>query len=147
MSEKETKSYGEIDAKLEKILSAPALNGGFNKLIGNVDTVLASTEKLKEDVSKIKESIYDPNSGLFSRIKDNENELKRLKEIEQNCPYQKDIKDENERYQNLILRIDRLETFKSIVTSSLYIFVPWTLGITAKIIYDIIIYLLTKSTP
>lgn len=47
---------------LEKKLDAPVLNGGFDRLFSNV-------EQIKTDVDKLNAAIFDPEKGLFVRVK------------------------------------------------------------------------------
>lgn len=52
----------------QKINSSSALNGGFDTLMYKVDKIEESQGKMLTTVDEIKEAIYDPDSGLFSRI-------------------------------------------------------------------------------
>jgi len=52
----------------QKIMSAGALNGSFEKLLGQVDVIEESQVKLVKSVDLIHEAIYDPDAGIFARI-------------------------------------------------------------------------------
>lgn len=54
----------------EKIDSSRALNGGFNELMSKVDKVEDQQQKINSSVQDLKAAIYNPDDGLFSRIKD-----------------------------------------------------------------------------
>jgi hypothetical protein len=63
-----------------KITGAKALNGGFDQLIDDV-------AEIGTDVRSIKKAMYEPDSGMFSRIKDLETEsIRRLEFIVETKP-------------------------------------------------------------
>lgn len=53
----------------EKLQQAHALNGGFDTLMLKVDTIEKSTERVATQVDGLHQAIYDPDQGLFARIK------------------------------------------------------------------------------
>jgi seryl-tRNA synthetase len=57
-----------------KILSAPAMNGGFSTLMYKIEKIEQSQEQLVEKVDEIRVVLYDPDNGLYARIKNVENE-------------------------------------------------------------------------
>lgn len=56
-----------------KILSAPAMNGGFSTLMYKIEKIEQSQEQLVEKVDEIRVVLYDPDNGLYARIKNVEN--------------------------------------------------------------------------
>lgn len=54
----------------ERINSAPALNGGFDKMLATVEVLVVSQEEMKDKVNNIHTAIYDPENGLFTRVKE-----------------------------------------------------------------------------
>lgn len=52
----------------QKINNSPALNGGFDTLMYKVDKIEESQGKIVMTVDEIREAIYQPDTGLFSRI-------------------------------------------------------------------------------
>jgi hypothetical protein len=52
----------------QKVNSSPALNGGFDTLLYKVDKIEESQGKIVSTVDKIHAAIYEPDTGLFSRI-------------------------------------------------------------------------------
>lgn len=55
---------GPPDAVIHEIrtkLEAPVLNGGF-------ETLLATVETIDQNVKKLNDAVYDPDSGLYFRI-------------------------------------------------------------------------------
>ena len=59
----------------DKILSAPAMNGGFTTLLYKVENIEQSQCQLTEKVDQIHHVLYEPDSGLYARIKN----------VEKNC--------------------------------------------------------------
>jgi hypothetical protein len=51
------------------LLSAPALNGGFDTLMFKVDKIEEAQGQMVETINKIHTAIYDPDHGLYSRIR------------------------------------------------------------------------------
>lgn len=57
-----------------KVIGAKALNGGFEQLVEDVSEIGA-------DIRSIKKSVYEPDSGLFSRVRELEIETHRRQEL------------------------------------------------------------------
>ena len=51
-----TETLIELNAKLERLLSG-------------IDSLGVNQERMCEDISKIKEAVYNPDSGLYARIR------------------------------------------------------------------------------
>jgi hypothetical protein len=62
-------NYKQILEMQDKILSAPAMNGGFTTLLYKVENIEQSQEKLVEKVDQIHGVLYEPDTGLYARIK------------------------------------------------------------------------------
>ena len=45
------------------------LNGKLERLLNGIDTLGANQERMCEDISKIKEAMYNPDAGLYARLK------------------------------------------------------------------------------
>jgi len=52
-----------------KINSSPMLNGGFDKLVISVEHIREKQQESSEKLDKITQALYDPDEGLFSRMK------------------------------------------------------------------------------
>jgi len=65
-----------------KILSAPAMNGGFSTLMYKIEKIEQGQDQLVEKVDEIRDVMYDPDSGLYARIKNIENSVVDEKRIE-----------------------------------------------------------------
>jgi len=59
-----------------KITSAKSLNGGFDKLAGDVEHIKEAQREVLEAVRGVKQTLYEPDSGLFSRVKELESDSK-----------------------------------------------------------------------
>ena len=64
-----------------KITSAKSLNGGFDKLAGDVEHIKEAQREVLDAVRGVKQTLYEPDSGLFSRVKELETESERRKEF------------------------------------------------------------------
>ena len=46
------------------------MNGKFDIMIQSIDVVKEKQEEMAEDVAKIKEAVYNPDSGLYARLRE-----------------------------------------------------------------------------
>ena len=70
-----------------KVVNAPAMNGGFDKLLNEVDHIRKTQKDILEGVRGVKQNLYEPDSGLFSRVKELEMESQsRLEFIQESKP-------------------------------------------------------------
>ena len=67
----------KVENMEHKITSAKSLNGGFDKLAGDVEHIKESQREVLDAVRGVKKSLYEPDSGLFSRVKELETESAR----------------------------------------------------------------------
>lgn len=67
----------ELDAELRrvlkdlqsKVMKSPALNGGFDTLMLKIEGIEKGQDHLVDRVDSIYEAVYNPDTGLFSRLK------------------------------------------------------------------------------
>lgn len=52
-----------------KINSSPALNGGFDRMLVMVEHIQEKQEETSDKVDKIHDGLYNPDSGLYARVK------------------------------------------------------------------------------
>lgn len=45
------------------------LNSKLERLLNGIDTLGANQERMSEDLSKIKEAVYNPDEGLYARLR------------------------------------------------------------------------------
>lgn len=53
----------------DKLRNAHVLNGGFDLLMEKIAKIEDVQDKILDDVNDLKKTMYDPDDGLFSRIK------------------------------------------------------------------------------
>ena len=46
------------------------INGKFDRMLQSIDTVKDKQEEMADDISKIKEAVYNPDSGLYARLRE-----------------------------------------------------------------------------
>jgi len=66
--------YRHIIEMQDKILSAPAMNGGFTTLMCKVENIEKSQSQLVQKVDQIHGVLYEPDTGLYARLKKVEND-------------------------------------------------------------------------
>jgi|TARA_R110001583_G_scaffold36347_4_gene119820 hypothetical protein len=82
MSEEILKIVLEKVEKVEnKISNAKSMNGGFDKLMIEVEHIKEAQADILDGVRGVKQNLYEPDSGLFSRVKELETESERRKEF------------------------------------------------------------------
>tara|TARA_R100001443_G_scaffold117079_1_gene139825 strand:+ start:205 stop:663 length:459 start_codon:yes stop_codon:yes gene_type:complete len=82
MSDEILKIVLEKVEKVEnKISNAASMNGGFDKLMNEVEHIKETQADILEGVRGVKQNLYEPDSGLFSRVKELETESERRKEF------------------------------------------------------------------
>ena len=67
----------KVDKMECKLAAAASLNGGFDKLLSQVEHIKESQTEVLQGLRGIKKSLYEPDSGLFSRVKELESESAR----------------------------------------------------------------------
>ena len=45
------------------------LNSKLERLLNGIDTFGVNQERMSDDISKIKEAVYNPDSGLYARLR------------------------------------------------------------------------------
>ena len=45
------------------------LNAKLERVINGIDTLHANQERMGDDISKIKEAVYNPDEGLYARLR------------------------------------------------------------------------------
>ena len=76
-------TLAQVIASLERTLShiqdklhnAHVLNGGFDRLMERIQSIEDTQVKILDEVEIVKKTIYDPDNGIYSRIKDNNTEI------------------------------------------------------------------------
>ena len=55
---------------VENAVALAEMNGKFDIMIQSFDTVKEKQEEMADDVAKIKEAVYNPDSGLYARLRE-----------------------------------------------------------------------------
>ena len=77
MSDEILKIVLEKVEKVEnKISNAKSMNGGFDKLMTEVEHIKETQADILDGVRGVKQNLYEPDSGLFSRVKELESDAK-----------------------------------------------------------------------
>ena len=66
----------KVEKVENKITNAKSMNGGFDKLLNEVEHIKDTQKEVLEAVKGVKQTLYEPDSGLFSRVKELESESK-----------------------------------------------------------------------
>ena len=106
-----------------KISSAKSLNGGFDKLASDVEHIKETQLTILEGVRGVKQNLYEPDSGLFSRVKELETESQRRMEyIQESKPalefskelvvWKRHADKELEQFEKLQMEFEKLKDWK-----------------------------------
>lgn len=58
------------DEVVENAVAWAEVNGKFDRMIQSIDTVKDKQDEMAEDIGKIKEAVYNPDSGLYARLRE-----------------------------------------------------------------------------
>lgn len=112
---------------LENKLNHTVFNGGFDTLLNNVEMIERQQKQLLEKFEELNAVIYEPDNGLFSRIKRAENlysdEIKDLKRnVVEMKDWRRNLEDEDSgalvRIEKNIKILDDLSVWKNTVTKA-----------------------------
>ena len=83
------KKLDDVTAALKdigvRVGKSPVMNGGFDRLVTQINNIESRQNDIVEKVDLIHDAVYDPDKGLFARIKISEKEQSdKVKVIEQN---------------------------------------------------------------
>jgi len=67
----------KVERVERKISGAQSLNGGFDKLLLEVAHIKEAQVEILQGIRGVKKNLYEPDSGLFSRVKELESESAR----------------------------------------------------------------------
>ena len=77
----------KVENMEHKILNAKSMNGGFDKLMLEVTHIKETQDDILDGVRGVKKNLYEPDSGLFSRVKQLETEsARRLEFVKESKP-------------------------------------------------------------
>ena len=61
---------GDESANVSQAVAWAEMNGKFDQMIQSIDTVKDKQEVMADDITKIKEAVYNPDSGLYARLRE-----------------------------------------------------------------------------
>jgi len=61
------------DGSVKNAVAWTEVNGKLDGMKQAIDTVKEKQEEMAEDIAKIKEAVYNPDSGLYARLRELEN--------------------------------------------------------------------------
>ena len=64
---------GDETASTNHAVAWAEINGKFDQMLQSIDTVKDKQEEMADDITKIKEAVYNPDSGLYARLRELEN--------------------------------------------------------------------------
>ena len=107
----------------DKVTSAKSLNGGFDKLLIEVEHIKETQTAVLEGVRGVKQNLYEPDSGLLSRVKELETEsARRMEYIQESKPalefskelavWKKHADKELEQFEKLHVEFEKLKDWK-----------------------------------
>tara|TARA_R110002110_G_scaffold135296_2_gene319233 strand:+ start:1475 stop:1933 length:459 start_codon:yes stop_codon:yes gene_type:complete len=114
----------KVEKMEDKISNAQSMNGGFDKLMMEVEHIKQTQLSVLEGVRGVKQNLYEPDSGLFSRVKELEIESSRRQEyINETKPivaqhqevilWKKQVEKEVSEVEDLRLEVAKLQDWKA----------------------------------
>ena len=114
----------KVENMEQRLASAKSLNGGFDKMMLEVSHIKETQADILEGVRGVKRNLYEPDSGLFSRVKELEMEsARRMDYIIETKPivvehqelilWKKQVEKEVEEVEDLRLEVSKLQDWKA----------------------------------
>ena len=57
------------------------LNGKFERMMDNIEIVKDKQEEMADDIAKIKEAVYNPDEGIYARIRELESFKRQVSKV------------------------------------------------------------------
>lgn len=113
----------KVEKMEHKISNAQSMNGGFDKLLMEVEHIKETQVTILEGVRGVKQNLYEPDSGLFSRVKELETEsARRMEFIQESKPalefskelavWKKQADKDLEEFEKLQVEFEKLKEWK-----------------------------------
>lgn len=142
-----------LEMLVKKMGESSALNGGFEKLCIMIEHIQEEQTKSGVKLDKVSEALYDPNNGLFSRVKAIESKLdtniENLNRKVDNIPDVKDDVDDLKKFQAAVESIagKQLEELNELVKLRKNLaHVYWALALSAAAAFLSMLFNLWKHT-
>ena len=138
----------KVEKMEAKISSAKSMNGGFDKLLLEVKHIKESQADILEGVRGVKRNLYEPDSGLFSRVKELEIEsARRMDYIIETKPivgehqgllhWQKEAQKDLDEVEGLRLEMAKLQDWKAGMQKVIWLLATAAGGIWIKHFMDL----------
>lgn len=125
---------------IQEKLNSPVFNGGFERLQGTVDTIAELQQKMQDDFSAVNKAIYEPDVGLYARVKSVEKtDIEHHVAIEVRVKALEEQKISSENHGKLAERVKKLEDRGTSLKKFMYVAVPLFATGIAKVIYDFVV--------
>lgn len=135
---------------LQDKLNSPVFTGGFEKLLLKIESIEASQKQTTDLVSTINKTIYEPDEGLFSRIRKAETsgnvELQKISNAHEG--FKKDFEEMKEALKahtqssfdvaTLRGKVQELEEWRKDLGKKLWVLVPVILSLISKLLWDML---------
>ena len=140
----------KVENMEHKITSAKSLNGGFDKLMLEVSHIKEVQEDILDGIKGVKRTLYEPDSGLFSRVKQLETEsARRMEYIQESKPalefskelvvWKRQADKDLEEVEQLRVEMAKLQDWKSGMQKIMWLLGTAAGGLWAKHIMDMLL--------
>ena len=140
----------KVENMEHKITSAKSLNGGFDKLMLEVSHIKEVQEDILDGIKGVKRTLYEPDSGLFSRVKQLETEsARRMEYIQESKPalefskelvvWKRQADKDLEDVEQLRVEMAKLQDWKSGMQKIMWLLGTAAGGLWAKHIMDMVL--------
>ena len=138
----------KVENMEHKISSAQSLNGGFDKLLIEVQHIKEVQSDVLDGVRGVKKNLYEPDSGLFSRVKELEMEsIRRMDYIIETKPmiaqaqelilWKKEAAKDINELENLRLEMSKLQEWKAGMSKVIWLIATAAGGMWVKHFMDL----------
>ena len=138
----------KVENMEQRITAAKSLNGGFDKLMLEVEHIKENQADILEGVRGVKKNLYEPDSGLFSRVKELEMEsARRMDYIIETKPivgqhqellhWKKEAQKDLDEVEGLRLEVAKLQDWKSGMQKVIWLLATAAGGIWVKHFMDL----------
>jgi len=139
----------KVEKMEAKISSAPSMNGGFDKMMAEVSHIKETQADILDGIRGVKRSLYEPDSGLFSRVKELEMEsARRMDYIIETKPivgqhqellhWKKDAQKDLDEVESLRLEMAKLQDWKDGISKVIWLVATAAAGMWVKHFMDLI---------
>jgi len=138
----------KVEKMETRISNAKSMNGGFDKLLIEVEHIKEAQGDILEGVRGVKRNLYEPDSGLFSRVKELEMEsARRMDYIIETKPivgqhqellhWKKEAQKDLDDVEGLRLEVAKLQDWKSGMQKVIWLLATAAGGIWVKHFMDL----------